>query len=355
MHDLATLGWTSFFQDQLDPATDAGLVPARVIEEQRRRCRLLAESGELEGEVTGRMRHEAQSGGLMPVTGDWVLARVADAGRAVVQRVLRRRTQFSRRAAGKREEEQIVATNVDVVFLVQSLDRDFNARRIERYMTLLWESGAQPVVLLSKSDLCGNPDAFVGDAVGVASGAPVHVVSAVDEGGLLPLDPYLAPGRTCSFVGSSGVGKSTIVNRLAGQELMPTGGLRADGRGRHTTTTRRIHVLPGRGLLLDTPGMREIGLWEGELGISQAFPEIEQLGEKCRFRDCSHEAEPGCAVRHAVQAGDIPESRYESFLKLRAELNFEARRADPALRAEERRRWRAIHKSQRSRPDKREV
>ena len=355
MLDLESLGWSPFFERQIDSSGDAGLLPARVIEEHRDRCRVLAACGELLAEVPGALRHGACRGADLPVTGDWVLVHPAGEGRAVIRRLLERRTRFSRRAAGRREAEQVVAANVDTVFVVQGLDGDFNLRRLERYLARLWESGARLVVLLNKADLCADPAAYAAEAERVAGGAPVHPVSAVLPGGLDPVQAYLAPGLTASFVGSSGVGKSTLVNRLAGEELLAVREISAPGRGRHTTTARRLVPLPGRGLLLDTPGMRSLGLWAGERGFAQAFEDVEALGRECRFQDCSHGPEPGCAVRAALASGALAPDRFESFLKLQAELRYEARRHDHALQLEETKKWRRIHLEQRRMPDKRRI
>jgi ribosome biogenesis GTPase / thiamine phosphate phosphatase len=355
VHDLESLGWGPHFEQQLDAQGDSGLVPARVIEESRNRCRVLAAGGEFLAEIPGRLRHAASRGADLPVTGDWVLVQDAGEGRAVIRRLLERRTSFSRRAAGRRDVEQVVAANVDTVFLLQGLDGDFNLRRMERYLARLWESGARVVVLLSKADLCPDPEAFAAEAERVAVGVPVHLVSAVSPEGLAPVWPYLEPGRTASFVGSSGVGKSTLVNRLLGQELQRVQEISEEGRGRHTTSSRRLMVLPGRGLLLDTPGMRSLALWAGEEGFAQAFDDVEALARECRFKDCTHGPEPGCAVQAALAGGTLQASRFESYLKLQAEIHFEARRHDKALQQEETRKWRQIHLDYLRRPDKRKL
>lgn len=358
MNRLESLGWNPFFEQQLHTNMDPEWRPARVFEEQRGSWSLWWEDGACRATVAGRLRHESEGDpAALPCVGDWVLARVPEGGGrdgAVIHRVLTRKSRFSRQAAGERTAEQVVAANVDTVFLVQSLNRNFNVARLERYLALLWESGAMPVVVLSKADLLPDSSGERAAVERAASGVAVHAVSAFTEGGLDPLRPYLEPGRTAALVGSSGVGKSTIVNRLAGEELMRVQEVREeDDRGRHTTTSRRIVQLSSGGLLLDTPGMRTVLLWGGEEGIAQTFEDVESVAAGCRFRDCTHQAEPGCAVRAALQDGSLDTRRYESYGKLQREMRYQARKSDVRLRLAEQRRWKRIHLEARQRPDKR--
>jgi ribosome biogenesis GTPase len=308
--------------------------------------RVATGTDELLAEVSGGLRHAALGPQDMPGIGDWVVLRPRQGGRAAIQSVLPRRTAFVRRAAGDRSVAQVLAANVDTVFLVMGLDADFNTRRLERALVLAWESGAEPVVLLNKADLASDLGAQVAQVQGAATGVPVRVIAAKPGQGLEELAPWLLPGRTVALLGSSGVGKSTIVNRLLGREKQKTQDVRdGDRRGRHTTSHRELFTMPGGALLIDTPGLREIQLWSEGGGLQVAFDDVRELSTGCRFSDCSHDSEPGCAVRAAAADGRLEPARLDSYLKLQAELRSLEVREDPLKRREERGRWKAIHKS----------
>lgn len=335
MFRLEELGWTAFFAEQLRLYESEGMFPARVSEENRGAFRILSEFGESLAEISGKLRHEANSRGGLPAVGDWVLARANPASeRATIRHLLKRRGKFSRKIAGARTEEQIVAANVDTVFLVTALNREFSLRRLERYLALAWESGARPVVLLNKCDLCDDANAVRVQTETVVMGAPVILTSATRGDGARELREMARKG-TSAFLGSSGVGKSSLINSLLGSAKQAVKEIReGDGRGRHTTTARQLLLVPGGGIVIDTPGMREVQLWGAEDGVERAFSDVNDLATRCRFRNCGHRGEPGCAVREAVENGELGAARLQSLLKLRREEEFQEAKQDAALRSE---------------------
>ncbi len=356
---IHSYGWSDALQRQFEPHSARGLIPGRVIVQQRGLYRLATEVGELAAEVSGRFAHEAGEIGF-PVAGDWAAcAPRPEEGTATVHALLPRASLFVRRMAGPGAVAgQAVAANVDLALLVASLNADLSPRRIERYLATAWESGARPLVVLTKADTCADVPARVAEIQAVAIGVEVYAVSAVTGEGLAEVAAHLAPGLTAVLLGSSGVGKSTLVNALAGETLMAVGGIREDdARGRHTTTHRELIRLPSGALMLDTPGMRELGLWDAEAGLGAVFGdverEIEALSADCRFRDCGHRAEPGCAVQAALADGRLDEGRFRSWLKLRRELAHQVRKEDPVAREAARKVWIQINKDQRRHPKRR--
>jgi ribosome biogenesis GTPase len=321
--------------------------PARVVIEFNYLYRVQTAQGEAEVVLAGRLKHRATSRGELPAVGDWVVVRRRpEETRGVIVAVLPRRSRFSRRMAGRVTDEQVVAANVDVVFIVMGLDADYSLRRLERYLLLARESGASPVILLTKPDLAADPDAPAAEAAALAGGAPVHVLNPRQHQGLEPVARYLAPGRTGALLGSSGVGKSTIVNCLVGRDVQRTREVRAsDSRGRHTTSHRELVVVPDRGLLIDTPGMRELQLWDVDAAVGETFDDVEALAGRCHFTDCRHRDEPRCAVKAAVAEGRLAGARVASYLKLEDELAHLARQRDERALLEEKRRARVLGKA----------
>lgn len=343
MQDLTALGWDETRAEQFEPQAAAGLIPGRVAVQHRGAYDVLTELGELRCDVAGRLYDESASPADLPAVGDWVAvaARPGEAS-GTVQAVLPRRTKFSRKTAWQAAEEQVLAANVDVVLIVTSLNEDLNLRRLERYLTLAWESGARPVFVLTKADLAEDVEAAVQEVEAIAFGVPVVAISSVTGAGLDALRSQLGAGVTAALLGSSGVGKSTLVNTFAGEDLLATREIRDDGRGRHTTTRRELIQLPDGSLVIDTPGMREIQLWVADEGLEEAFEDVTELFARCRFSDCSHDSEPGCAVKEAIADGRLSAERWESYLKLQRELAHLERRLDKRAAAEERKRWKAL-------------
>lgn len=344
-----SLGADACVYTLFQPYAAQGLTLARVAVSQRNQYQLFTAAGELPAEASGALWHRTPNRAGMPVTGDWVAARVIDPSQAIVEVVLPRKTVFSRRAAGRREDEQPVAANIDLTFLVCGLDGDFNLRRLERYFTLTAEAGTEAVVVLNKSDLCPDIEARLRETAAVARGVPVVPATTRTPHGLDEVRAFLRPGRTVALLGSSGVGKSAIVNCLLEEERLRTGAVReSDSRGRHTTTHRELIPLPNGGAVIDTPGMRELQLWASQESVDQTFDEIAAIAAACRFRDCSHSGESGCAVARAIAEGAVSEERWTSYRKLTAEVRRHEEMTNPVAAAERKKRDKAIHKSMRA-------
>jgi ribosome biogenesis GTPase / thiamine phosphate phosphatase len=326
--NITELGWSPFFEESFTGLTGRDLSPARISRQDRAGYVALTEHGALAATVSGRMQHDTRSPADFPAVGDWVAVRVRPAERAAtIHHLLPRRTSFSRKAPGSATDEQVLAANMDALLLVTGLDGNFKLRRIERYLTQAWESGAEPIVVLSKSDLCPDVQARIDEVERVAVGATVLAVSAAIGDGMAALQAHLAPGQTLALLGSSGVGKSTLINALLGVERQATKPVRADDdKGRHTTVRRELILHPDGGVLIDTPGLRELQLWADPGEATQAFGEIESLAADCRFRDCSHVREPGCAVQQALAEGALDIARYEAWLELQKELRHLAQK-----------------------------
>jgi ribosome biogenesis GTPase len=337
---LEQFGWSEFYRSQ-----HATGVPGRVASANHGRFLVWTEAGEIDASVSGLMRRNSA---LWPAVGDWVVLR-EDA--AVIVKVLDRKTKLSRKQPEREVREQVLAANIDVLFIVSGLDRDYNERRIERFLVMAHESGARPVVLLNKSDLADELGLDLDEVVSrtrlLSPGVTVHPLSALSDHGLDALPGFLAPGETAALIGSSGVGKSTILNRLLGDERQRTTAVRAgDNRGRHTTTSRQLFVMPGGWLLMDLPGLREVQLWANSEQLQESFDDIQELAKSCRFRDCTHAAEPGCAVT----AANLDPARLANYQKMQRELAHLERKTDPRLAKETRAKWNAIEKSVRQHP-----
>ncbi|MDD4876670.1 MAG: ribosome small subunit-dependent GTPase A [Dehalococcoidales bacterium] len=345
---LEDLGWNLFFRKHYQTLNFPGSVPARVISESKGSFQVYSQYGELTAKISGKMRYRAGVEKDYPTVGDWVVVKpLNNEQKCIIHAVLPRNSKFSRKVAGERTKEQIVSANIDTVFIVSGLDggRNLNLRRIERYLTLAWSSGATPVIVLNKVDLCPDIDIYMRSVEDIAPGISIHPVSAKERTGLDALRNYLTKGNTTAFLGSSGVGKSAIINALLGIEKQETGEVREDDRmGRHTTTKRELILLPSGGIVIDTPGMREIQMWAGGEDLQGVFNDIEMLAKRCRFSDCSHNIESGCAVRAAIEQGDLDPARLESYRKLQKELNYLASREEGSARLYEKLKYKQIAK-----------
>ncbi len=339
------MGWNGFFKDSYDALNNASVKPARIVGVRRNSFILFDGKDEYQAVVSGRFFHDLESKSAFPVIGDWVLVKDS-----LIKGVLPRQNALSRGASGYRgnheaspNEEQMIAANIDTVFIVCGLDGDYNIRRIERYLTLVYGSGCNPVIILNKCDLCDEVQNIVDDVESVAFGVGVHLVSAKKGIGIEKIETYLTPGKTVALIGSSGVGKSTIVNMMAGVDIRETSEVRGSlDRGVHTTTQRDLIRLSAGGMIIDNPGLREIAFWDDEGGIDSAFPEIDAFAKECRFSDCSHLHEPGCRVQEAVLAEELPFVRFESYLKMKRELSYLSDRQHKRPEKIERERWKKV-------------
>ena len=342
--DLTTYGWSGFFELNFKPYAQKGYASGRVALEHKNLFRVYTEHGEVLAEISGKLRHEAVNRGDLPAVGDWVVISSRPEGdKVMINAVLPRRTSFARKIAGSRTEEQIVGANIDTVFLVTSLNQDFSLRRIERYLITAWKSGAHPIIILSKADLCDRLADAINEVHAIARGVPVYAISIVTGSGLQDIAQYFKRGQTVALLGSSGVGKSTLINHFAGVDRLKVQTVReSDDRGRHTTTHRELVLLPAGGIVLDTPGMRELQLWDNNESLQLVFDDIEALAGRCFFSDCRHQDEPRCAVREALTAGTIDIERYESYEKLQKELKYLARRRDKQSEILEKKKWKKL-------------
>lgn len=349
--NLEDYGWNSFFEEHSANNRNDNLVPARVSFQGRGMYRLISECGEVWAQTGGALRHDSLDSGDLPVCGDWVLADdPMGRDRAVIRFLLPRRTSFSRKQAGTAVRRQVIAANIDTVCLVSGLDSDFNPRRIERYLAIASENGTCPVIVLNKADICIEVSDRIAEAKSLAPGVPVLAVSATAGSGVEDILNYIGRGQTSAFLGSSGVGKSSIVNRLLGrsaQEVRETD--LHTGRGMHTTSARQLFLLPSGGLIMDTPGMRELQVWSVDSGLDTAFEDIKALAEGCRFRDCSHQSEPGCYVRDAVLEGELDARRLANYFKIRKDACYIESKRTHSANWVEKERWKKVAKAAKKR------
>lgn len=332
--NLNTLGWNKAYEAAFEEYKKQGYVAGRIFAEYKNFYKVIYEGGEVLGEISGKLLYDTEQQEDFPAIGDWVaISPRQNENRGTIHHILPRHSKFSRKVAGTNTREQIIAANINTVFIVNSMNNDFNPRRLERYLLLAWESGANPVVILSKSDLCENREEIISDAEAVALGVPVHAISTYLADGMEELKQYFKEGHTIALLGSSGVGKSSIINYFLGGTVQKVQALRNDGqKGKHTSTHREMFVLPEGGLIIDTPGMREIQLWDADEGLQEAFEDIETAAAECFFRNCRHENEPGCAVVNAIENGIIAAERLESYKKLEKELQYLERKQSTANR-----------------------
>lgn len=344
--NLKNIGFDCFFQKHLEECHFEELSIGRICAEYKESYKLFSEFGELKASISGKLRKNSEIIEGFPAVGDWVLFDyIANENKAIIQKILPRKSKFSRKVAGQQTQEQIIASNIDFAFIVCALNYDFNLRRIERYLSLVWQSGAIPVIILTKSDLCLNLQEKISEVENVAFGVDVHAISNISKDGIGILQKYLVHNKTIVLLGSSGVGKSSLINNLMENDIMKVNELRNGiDKGRHTTTHKQMLILPEGGLIIDTPGIRELQLWDAKDGISQAFSDIEEFAQNCKFSDCTHFNEPDCAVQKAIKDGLLDKNRLENYLKVQKEQAYLTNRQTQSAAKLERDKWKNIHK-----------
>ncbi|QUW23466.1 ribosome small subunit-dependent GTPase A [Sporosarcina sp. Marseille-Q4063] len=354
MITLKEYGWNNTHEANWEEIDNEKCVPGRITLEHKKMYRVITTEGEWLSVCSGSMQYEATERKDFPAVGDWVaVEKMPGEERGIIHAILPRTSLFSRKVAGMTIAEQIIAVNIDIVFLVMSMNNDFNARRLERYLVAAYDSGATPIVVLTKKDMCDDTSFYIEVAQNIALGAEIFAVSNVTGEGIDELTALLKNNKTAALLGSSGVGKSSIMNAICGSEMMAVQGIREDdAKGRHTTTHRELIKIPTGGILIDTPGMREFQLWDNNESLDSGFQDINDLANNCKFIDCQHNNEPGCAIQNALSTGELAEDRYSSYLKLQKELAFLDRKLDRAAQATERNKWKKITKSMRKHPSK---
>ena len=354
MITLKEYGWNNIHEVNWEEINNEKCIPGRITLEHKKMYRVITTEGEWLSVCSGTMQYEATERRDFPAVGDWVaVEKMPGEERGIIHAILPRTSLFSRKVAGMTIAEQIIAVNIDIVFLVMSMNNDFNARRLERYLVATYDSGATPVVVLTKKDVCVNPSFYIEEAKSIALGAEIFGVSNVTGEGIDELTTLLKNNKTAALLGSSGVGKSSLMNAICGSEMMAVQDIREDDdKGRHTTTHRELVKIPTGGILIDTPGMREFQLWDNNESLDSGFQDINELANKCKFNDCQHSNEPGCAIRDALSIGALAKDRYSSYLKLQKELAFLERKMDRAAQVEERNKWKKVTKSMKNHPSK---